>query len=117
MSKLYTASLIILGLLVGVGAQEIHTLTTPVVIPSTTTIRVQTLYIDIITKTITITWLNNKGEVGSATYDTGTVPTGTQIITALNTANLTSNSLIRRVLTRLATDGHIPAGTVTGTPE
>lgn len=36
------------------------------------------------------------------------------LINALNTANLTNNSLRKRVITKLQTDGFIPAGSITG---
>ena len=43
-------------------------------------------------------------------------PSGAQLLQTLNTANLTSNSLVKRVLSRLITDGYI-VGIVTGTPD
>jgi len=36
---------------------------------------------------------------------------------ALNTANLSTKSLHRRILERLVEDGKLPAGTVTGSPD
>lgn len=36
------------------------------------------------------------------------------LINALNTANLTNNSLRKRVINKLVTDGFLPAGAVTG---
>lgn len=41
----------------------------------------------------------------------------TSRIKTLNTANLTTNSLQRRVLNLAAQDGALPPGTVTGTPD
>ena len=38
-------------------------------------------------------------------------------INQLNTANLTVSSLEKRILESLVSDGKLPAGTVTGTPE
>lgn len=43
--------------------------------------------------------------------------TAATLISALNTANLSVKSLQQRILERLAADGKIPAGTVTGTPD
>ena len=44
-------------------------------------------------------------------------PTATSMMTTLNKADLTSNSLHKRVLNTLAGDGKLPAGTVTGSPD
>lgn len=41
----------------------------------------------------------------------------TALIVALNKANLTSNSLHKRILNQLTSDGKLPAGTVTGSPD
>lgn len=54
------------------------------------------------------------GKIISAVY-TGTK--ATTMLVALNKADLTNNSLQKRILTQLAADGFIPAGTVTGTPD
>jgi hypothetical protein len=40
-----------------------------------------------------------------------------QMLSALNTANLTTKSLQQRVLERLIADGKLPAGAVTGIPD
>lgn len=42
--------------------------------------------------------------------------TAVGLMQALNTANLTNASLIKRILLKLQTDGYLPAGLVTGTP-
>jgi hypothetical protein len=39
------------------------------------------------------------------------------MISALNTVNLSTKSLQKRILERMVADGFIPAGTVTGTPD
>lgn len=98
------------------------TLTTPIAKPSQTTIQLRSLRIDVGAKLVEITWEGNNGEPGAARYLTPApagsgLPSGADLISALNTANLTSNSLVRRVLARLQTDGHVPAGTIGGTPE
>ncbi len=41
----------------------------------------------------------------------------TTLIRALNTANLSAKSLQRRVLERLATDGLLAPGSISGTPD
>lgn len=49
-----------------------------------------------------------------ATYDGAPAE---QMLNVLNTANLTNNSLRKRILNKLVTDGYIPgAGSVAGTP-
>ena len=116
--------LIVIVLLQGLGhSQELITLTTPITKPSQTTIRLERLTIDIPTKTIAVQWLGNNNEAGTAVYSTPappdhpTQPTGAVLLNGLNTANLTTNSLVRRILNRLQLDGYIPAGTIGGTPE
>lgn len=101
---------------------ESITLTTPITKPSQTGIVIDRLTIDVTAKSVTIQWLGNNNEIGSAVYPTpapvGSLqPTGAVIITTLNTANLTTNSLVKRILQRLQTDGYIGAGNVIGTPD
>lgn len=43
--------------------------------------------------------------------------TAATLISNLNTANLSTKSLQRRLFDRLAADGYLPAGAVTGTPD
>ncbi len=42
--------------------------------------------------------------------------TAVALMTALNTANLSSLSLVKRVLQKMVTDGKLPAGSVSGSP-
>ncbi len=61
---------------------------------------------------------DNNGQRYEQTYSDehgGTV--AAQIISALNTANLTLKSLQHRILERLAADGVLGVGTVTGVPD
>jgi hypothetical protein len=59
---------------------------------------------------------DNNGHRTTAVYeDDGASTVATDLMVALNKANLTTQSLQRRVLARLATDGKLPAGSVTGT--
>lgn len=99
---------------------ELITLATPVVRPSRVSVVLTGLNFDLEGQAVTVTWRDNNNERFSAFYPTpaGPVgPTGAALLTALNTANLTSNSLLRRTLLRLQADGYIPAGTVSGTPD
>ena len=54
------------------------------------------------------------GKILSFTY-AGTQ--ATSLMVALNKANLSTQSLHSRILSQLVTDGKLPAGTVTGTPD
>lgn len=101
---------------------ETVTLTSAITKPNQTAVRIERVIIDIEQKSITIQWLGNNNEAGSASYPTpapqgSAQPTGAQLLTALNTANLTANSLVKRVITRLQTDGYIPAGTIAGSAD
>jgi hypothetical protein len=102
---------------------ETVTLTTPITKPSQTTVRLERMILDIETKSITIQWLGTNNEAGSAVYPTPgpadhpAQPTGATLLNQLNTANLSTKSLVKRVLERLQTDGYLPAGTISGTPD
>jgi hypothetical protein len=96
---------------------EIVTLQAPIPKPSTTTVRIQRVVLDIDARTVSVEWLTNTGESASASYHSGTTPTGAQMLTQLNTTDLRTNSLVRRILTRLQTDGFIGAGAIGGTPD
>lgn len=70
---------------------------------------------------IEIRLVGQNGEALTVLYPTpppvgSSQPSGQTLLTALNKANLTTNSLMKRVFTQLIADGHI-VGTVTGTPE
>lgn len=99
---------------------EILTLASPLTKPSQTTVRIERIIIDINQKSVLIQWLGTNGEPGSAAYPTpasGAQPTGATLISSLNTANLSTISLVKRILQRLQTDGYLPAGTIAGTPD
>jgi hypothetical protein len=103
-------------------AQERWTLTSPVAREAQSTIQLTTVHIDIVNKAVTVTWVDNTGEAGRAYYPTpapagSSQPSGAMLLSTLNTANLSNNSLVKRVLTRLAADGYVGAGAVSGTPE
>lgn len=116
MRRLIYALFVIMLTAGGAFAAEVTTLTTPLTKPSQTTCRVNTIYLDITAKTVDISVIGNNNEVATKTYNASTNPTGAAVLSTLNTANLTTNSLIKRVLTRLATDA-VCVGTVTGTPD
>lgn len=97
--------------------REAITLSAPVSVPSKATVHLSLLVVDVEKKNVEITFADNNGVAGRAFYTPETTPTGQALLTALNTANLTSNSLVKRVLQRLQTDGYIAAGSVTGTPD
>lgn len=102
---------------------EIVTLTAAIAKPAQNTVRIDRLTIDIEQKAILIQWLGNNGEPGSASYPTPapvdhpSQPTGAALITALNTANLSTKSLVKRVLERLQTDNYLPSGAISGAPD
>jgi len=95
-------------------AQEKLTLTTPISV-SKTGWDITSMFIDVQGSRIIVSLLSNNGEVLVKTYDASTTPTGAFLISNLNTANLTTRSLLQRVFDRLITDGAF-VGTVTGTP-
>jgi len=92
---------------------EIVTLTTPVTPPSLTTYRVVMLAMDWDSASIAIRLKGTNGETKFCGYQGATATT---LMVALNKANLTSNSLQKRVLTQLIADGEI-AGTISGSPD
>lgn len=120
----------LLVILIGIGSveirsQEILTLTAPIVKPSQTNVRIERLIIDIPTKTITIQWLGNNNEAGTAVYSTPAPedhpmqPTGAALLTILNKMNFAgvNPSLVNRILNRLTMDGYLAPGVISGPPE
>jgi predicted anti-sigma-YlaC factor YlaD len=105
------------GLLTGyAAAQEIHTLTTPATV-TTSTYALRYVGLDVAGNRIVVEAVSNTGVVVSKTYDSSTSPTGATLLHSLNTANFTVNSLVKAVFNRLIADGVIPAGSVSGTPQ
>jgi hypothetical protein len=88
-------------------------LTMPEVPPTIVDWQVQRLDLDWAASRIEIALLGTNGESRAFAY-TGT-PARTLMV-VLNKANLTTNSLHRRILTQLVTDGLL-AGIVTGLPD
>lgn len=133
MRRRYCTLLALLILLVlPLAAQELVTLTTPVVRPNTTTVRVTRVILETAANgsaTVMIYWKGNNEEPFSAVYPTPAVNnvctpavaqlSGAALLTALNKMNFAAGnpSFINRVITRLQTDCYIAAGTISGTPE
>lgn len=92
---------------------ELITLTTPIVPPSVTTYRVTYLAFDWDNPSITIGLRGTNGERLNHSYSSSNA---TAMMTQLNKANLTSNSLHRRVISQLVSDG-VLAGTISGSPD
>lgn len=88
-------------------------LTAAVTYPSTTYWRVARLDLNWNQASITIDLVGPNNERKSHQYIGATATT---LMVALNKANLTSNSLQKRVLDRLVSDG-VLAGTVSGSPD
>ncbi len=103
---------------------EIITLTTPITKPNQTTVKLDRVTFDLTGQTVLVQWLGNNNEAASAVYPTPAIlnplgvlqPTGAALLTAVNTANLTANSLLHRIMTRVITDGYV-IGTVSGSPD
>lgn len=92
---------------------ESLTLTTPVA-RNTTSYRVACLRLQRLPRpVIVVDVLSDQGEALTQIYEGETART---LLNALNTLNLTNNSLEKRILDRLASDGFLGAGSVSGTP-
>lgn len=92
---------------------ETLTLTVPVVPPTRATYTPTRLLLDWGAAVISVTLLGSDGE--SVTVEWTGAP-ATALMVALNKANLSVNSLHKRVLQQCVADGKLPAGTVTGAP-
>ena len=89
-------------------------LTTPITGQSVTAYKVLSLYMGTSPPVIDWTVGDNLGGTFSGSYNRTEAAT---LLSILNTANLTTNSLQKRVITKLQTDGYLPSGTITGTPQ
>lgn len=90
-------------------------LTTPEAKPANPSYHLERLTLDIDAGTIHVQLKGANGEALSKVYDKSTTPTGAALLSALNTSNNSTTSLIKRVYQRLTADGVI-AGTISGTP-
>ncbi len=103
------------------AAQEVLTLTSPIVLGNTTTCTLESFFIypsiaNAANGRIVVTLKGTNGETFVKEYNAGTNPTGASQISLLNTANNSSTSLIKRIYQRLSTDG-VCVGSVTGSPQ
>lgn len=90
---------------------EILTLTSPISITTFDIVRVDFQWRD---SRILVEFSDTTGKVIPAIWE-GTAARNLMI--SLNKANLTSNTLRARIFSQAVTDGKLPAGTVTGTPD
>ena len=95
---------------------EYHILTTPAT-TSVTTYKVSSLLLDAEGERVEVIVKDNLGHVVRTLYHSTTTPTGRTLLITLNKANLSTNSLQKRVLKQLASDGGVDAGTATGSPD
>jgi hypothetical protein len=91
---------------------ELLTLTAPIVPPTRTGYTFVRLVLDLEAQFIRATVRGSDGVEVSGEW---TGATAVALMTALNTANLTTSSLVKRVLLKMQQDGFLPAGAITGT--
>ena len=89
-------------------------LTTPTAGPSIVSYKVLRITFGTSPPIIDWTVADNTGASYSGTYSGEQAAT---MLSALNTANLTTNSLQKRILTQLQADGSLPSGSISGTPQ
>lgn len=87
-------------------------LTTPITYPATTFYRISALHLDWDGQRITVVLRGSDGSITSHMYTSDQAVT---LMRALNTANLSTKSLHRRILERLHQD-NVLTGTVSGMP-
>jgi hypothetical protein len=92
---------------------EILTLTTPIVPATRTTYIVERLMLDWSAQVIQVYLM---GSDGVEVFNQWTGAAATTLMTQLNSANFTTNSLYKNILLQLIAAGKIPAGTVSGIP-
>lgn len=90
---------------------EALTLTTP---QSVTDYTIDMLKLSWSEASIVVLLHDTQGDKFKCTY---TGQAATDLMIALNKANLSTNSLQKRILNQLVTDGKLPPGTVTGIPD
>ena len=102
-------------------AEEVLTLTAPETKPSITNWRPTQLHIiaqPAEARTVTLVVEDTvTHDTRTCMWDANTTPTAATVISTLNTANLTSNSLQKRAMTAAQNLGFLAAGTVAGTPQ
>lgn len=91
------------------------TLTAPITKPAITKWRFNSLHLDRSAPSVSATFLDpTTGETVTCS-ETGAAATA--LMSALNTANLSSNSLQKRVLNWAISKGALGAGSIAGTPD
>lgn len=115
--RIAIGAFILVGLLsLRADAQEQYTLTTPQT-TSATTYTIDFIFLNWRGHTLEVQVEDNTGKTFYKAYGPTTTPTGDALMIALNKANLTTSSLYKRTLLQLASDGTIPPGSVTGSPQ
>ena len=89
-------------------------LTSVITTPNLTDYRVAAVAFDWDRAQIVITLRGTNGEERREIY---VGPTATTLMIALNKIDCSTISLQKRILNRLVTDGKLPAGTVSGSPD
>jgi hypothetical protein len=92
---------------------EIFTLTTPITQPVRNTYIVERLILDWTAQVVQVYLM---GSDGVEVFNQWTGASAVTLMTAMNSANFTVNSLYKNILLQLIAAGKIPAGTVSGTP-
>jgi len=114
------AFLLVVALLVtpaAASAGEQLDLTTPIVQPTITQYTVDKVLLSWSQNLVHVEVMHAAtGARKTFLYSATTTPTGQTLMRALNKADLSVKSLQRRILERLALDGHL-VGTVSGTPD
>ncbi len=88
-------------------------LTTPIIAATRTTYRVVRLILDWESAVIQVSLRGSDGVEISAEWAGAPA---TALMTVLNTVNLSTISLQKRILQKLVTDGKLPSGVVSGIP-
>lgn len=124
MKRILAGLLLAVALVTPVRAAEQITLTTPIQ-TTLTAWQPVSFYANRGRQLVIVEVVSDTGVLVQATYPTPAInnacgvvqPTGQALISSLNTVNLSTNSLWKRILQRLQTDCYIGAGTITGTPD
>lgn len=115
MNRILLALAFVVAALAGIAAQELVTLTSPVV-TTKSTVHVSYIGFAIDAGTIIVELKDNNGVITAKVYDATTTPTGASLLTTVNTSDNRTVSLIKKVYNRLIADGVI-TGSVSGTPQ
>ena len=96
-------------------ATEDLTLTSPLTRPSTSVWRLDEFSFSVSSHNVTLTFRDPTNNTSITCTESGAAADA--VISALNTANLTNNSLVKRSTNRAITSGCLGAGTISGTPQ